>query len=256
VWVGPPALALLTIGLALDRKEARIAGLLAAVCSLALVAAMVQSRSLCTLCLLVHIGVISMAVSLAPKAVYAAGALFSLATVFTATGAWDAYSVQKGIAAFRPTPGESLPEGKVLVLFTDPECPRCRELERQWEKRPPRETILRRWCLLPHSMYRTLREAALLETARIEAPNRFEALRRETARIQPPITDEALLNAARRAGLGSEAVKWLASPSERALAAIADDQTSARELGIESLPALAELSGSGPPETRTMHLVP
>jgi hypothetical protein len=116
--------------------------------------------------------------------------------------------------------------------------------------------VLHRWTLLPHDTYRSIRACALLEMARAKSPEDYERLRQEIQQTALPLTDAALLEAAARAALGDQARAWLDDPGETALIAIAGDQTTSRELDIQSLPSLAELSGPDASGTRMLRLVP
>jgi hypothetical protein len=218
---------------------------------------MIQRHTICPVCMLVHIGVISSALTLLPGKLRAVSPLFfSLAVAFAATGGWDLFGTEQGIAIFRPRDHEAIPSGKVYVLFTDPECPRCRMVEEQIATKARTVNVLHRWTLLPHDTYRSIRACALLEMARAKSPEDYERLRQEIQRTALPLTDAALLEAAARAALGDQARAWLDTPGETALIAIAGDQTTSRELDIQSLPSLAELSGPDASGTRMLRLVP
>lgn len=253
---GPALLAALTYGLYKEAKWAKIGLVAAGVGSVALMNWMIQSRTICLVCVLVHIGTVSAAVSLVPRAGAVACLLFATGVIFTATGGWDRFASAQGTAVFRPRPREPIPEGSVYVLFTDPECERCRIIEKRIATLPSPPKILHRWSLLPHSMYRGVRAAAVFESARMRSPDAAERLRRELLSAQPPLSDAVLLAAAERAGLAAEAREWLDEPHPGALVAIDEDQATTKELGIQSLPALAELSAAGPGGVRTLRLVP
>ncbi len=255
-WGGPPALFALAYALFSERRGAKAALGVAALGSLTLAWWMIHNNTLCPVCMLIHIGVVSAALSLLPKPRALAPLFFSLAIVFAATGGWDRFGTEQGVAIFRPRGQETIPGGKVYVLFTDPECPRCRMVEDQMAAKPEPLNVLYRWTLLPHDTYRSIRAVALLEMARDKSPEAFERLRRELQKAAPPLTDTALLDAAANAALGAEAQAWLDVPAEAALISIAGDQTTSKELNIQSLPALAELSGPDPTGTRMLRLVP
>jgi hypothetical protein len=256
-WGGPVVLLALAYALFAELRWAKAALALAAVGSVTLGWWMVHRNTLCPVCMLVHIGVVSAALSLVPAKARAISPLFfSLAITFAATGGWDIFGTEQGIAIFRPRGQEVIPSGKVYVLFTDPQCPRCKLVENQIAARPQPIHILYRWTLLPQDTYRSIRACALLEMARAKSPEKFARLRQEIMQLVPPLTDAAMLDAAAQAGLGEEARGWLDDPAETALNAIAEDQTTSRELRIQSLPALAELYGPDPSGTRMMRLVP
>ncbi|MCC7230545.1 MAG: hypothetical protein IT203_09125 [Fimbriimonadaceae bacterium] len=74
--------------------------------------------------------------------------------------------------------------------------------------------------------------------------------------MPPPLTDPVLIALASKVGLEEAAKSWIANPSQQALSAIADDQSTTLELKIQTLPALAELSPPGESGQRTLRLVP
>jgi len=255
-WGGPVALFALAYALFAELRWAKAALGLAALGSLTLGWWMVHRHTLCPVCMLVHIGVLSAALSLLPKPRAASPLFFSLAITFAATGGWDLFGTEQGVAIFRPRAHEAVPSGRVYVLFTDPQCPRCKLVEERIAAKGQSVQLLYRWTLLPQDLYRSIRACALLEMARAAGPEAFERLRLELQKTAPPLTDEALLDAAARAALGTEAQGWLDSPAEAVLIAIAADQTTSEELNIQSLPALAELSGADATGTRMLRLVP
>jgi hypothetical protein len=255
-WGGPPALFGLAYALFTGRRGANAALCLAALGSMTLGGWMVHNNTLCPVCMLAHIGVLSAALSLVPKAPALSPLFFSLAITFAATGGWEKFGTEQGVAIFRPRDHEVIPSGMVYVLFTDPECPRCRMVESQMAAKPQPLNVLYRWTVLPQDTYRSMRAAALLEMARAKSPLAFETLRLALQKTAPPLTDKTLLDAAATAGLGAEAPGWLDGPAEAALIAIAGDQTTSKELNIQSLPALAELSGADATGTRMLRLVP
>jgi hypothetical protein len=255
-WGGPVVLTCLTYALHRNIKRSEIGLGAAAACSVVLVAWMILSNIICLVCIMVHIGVFGAALTLIPRPRLLAPLAFSLAIVFTATGGFDRFSVPQGTAVFRPRAGETIPDGKVFVLFTDPECGRCQLAESQIENLSVKPKLLYRWSLLPHTMYRSIRAAALVEMARIEDPDLSQSLRVALSKAPPPLTDSALLGIASKVGLGDKANAWLRSPSEAALSAITDDQSTTTELKLESLPALAELSAVDQYGQRTLRLVP
>lgn len=255
-WCGPVVLSALTY-LAHRESRWRVPAIGAAAAgSLGLIAWMITSHTVCTICMLVHIGVVSAAISLIPKSAFPSVVLFSLAIAFTATGGLERFASPQGEAIFRARPREQISPGKVFVLFTDPQCERCHLVEEQIQQLAKPPMLIRRWCLLPHSMYRSIRAATLVEMTRAKAPESLERLQDILSHAKVPLTDEVLLDAARRSGIGDKASEWLANPAEQALVAIDEDQTTARELGIQSLPALAELSEPDLTGIRTMKLVP
>lgn len=206
--------------------------------------------------MLVHIGVISATLCLLPQPKVLGLVFFTLAIAFTATGGWDRVTVTTNIGIFQGREKEEIPDGKVYVLFTDPECSRCQMTEADLAKLPQKPNVLYRWSLLPQNMYRSIRAATLLEMARIHNPKDFEKLRLELLKTSPPLNDEVLITAASKVGLGAFAKGWLEHPNERALIAIDSDQSTASALKIQSLPALAELSDADVSGTRTLKTVP
>ncbi len=255
-WAGPVVLTVLTFGAYHDKRWANIGILLTVPVSLSLIVWMVTNSSICLLCMLVHSGVLAAALCLLPKVKVVGPLFFSLAIAFTTTGGWDRFLASSDVGVFRIRDREHIPEGKVYVLFTDPECSRCQAVEKQISKMSSPPNILHRWSLLPQNLYRSIRTATILEMARIQGEAEFDRLHSEILNSPPPYDDEAILSAASKAGLGGQASKWLEHPSERALIAIEDDQTTSQELKIRSLPALAELSQPDVTGMRTMRLVP
>lgn len=255
-WSGPVVLGALIYGLAKETKWAPKALVGVACCSLLLALWMIANRTVCVTCVIVHIGTLAAALTLAPKSSAIAPCFFAVAIVFTATGGWDRFTAVQGVGIFRPRPGEEIPAGKVYVLFTDPECSRCRLAEKAIEKLESKPTVLRRWCILPQSAYRSLRAAAMVEMATISKSSKAGALATALGDAVPPLTDDVLLSAARKVGLGPEAAGWLANPLEDALISIQSDQDMAKELQIESLPALAELMPPDATGLRTLRRVP
>lgn len=253
-WGGPIVLLALTVLLYRDQKAAPYLLAGAGVASAGLVAWMFQRNTVCEVCMLVHIGVLSAALALIPRAGYAAPFLFSLAVAFSGTGGWQRLTVEQGVAMFVPRSGETVPQGKVYVLFSDPECGRCQLVEGQIAAMAAKPNVLYRWFLLPQKTYRTIRAVAMLEMARGEGA--FDRLLEKIRTATPPLDDAAIKKAAAGAGLAAKADKWLTSPDEAVLNAIGDDQQTARALGIESLPALAELSPPGPDGVRMLRRVP
>lgn len=256
VWGGPVALFALAYGLYTDRRGARVLLGAAAAGSASLAWWMVHNNTICPVCMLVHIGVLAAALSLVPRPRAISPVFFSVAVIFAATGGWDKFGTEQGVAIFRPRDNEAIPTGPVYVLFTDPQCPRCAMVEDQLAKRVPPLQVLYRWTLLPHDTYHSIRACALLEMARAQGPEPFERLRGELHKMAPPFTDPVLLEAAANAALGARARYWLDHPDEAALIAIAADQTTAEELRIQSLPALAALSPADPTGLRRLRLVP
>lgn len=255
-WGGPVALAILAFGAYKDLPWAKIASIVAAAGSLGLIGWMVNHRTVCATCALVHAGVIASALCLVPKAKFLGPAVFSLLVVFTATNGWDRFTEVRGVGIFRPRDNETIPDGKVFVLFTDPECSRCRIAEAEIAKLPNRPHLLYRWTLLPQSLYRSIRAATLLEMTRQNSPKLFVPFLEEVGRLPLPLTDSALKEAAIRVGLASAVDGWLANPSESVSIALEADRTTSEELEIQSLPALAELSRPDASGVRTLRLVP
>ena len=255
-WTGPLILLALTYGQYKNMKWGNYALGLASFGSLTLVAWMINNNLICKMCVLVHAGVFSATLSMIPRPRFIGPLFFSLCIAFTATEGWTKFTVARGLAIFRPRVNEVIPDGKVYVLFSDPECSRCHLIEDQISKLSNPPVILHRWTLLPSSMYRSIRAISMLEMARLSGAKEFELLRMEILRTPAPLVDAALLSAANRVGMGSQAKGWLESPSRAALVAIQADQANTRELNILSLPALGELSPPDVTGTRTMRLVP
>lgn len=255
-WVGPFLLAGLTYTIYKDLKWANYMLGVAAVGSLSLVAWMIRNNTICLMCILVHIGVLAATLTLIPRTKFLGPLFFSLAIAFTATDGWEKFMITSEYGIFRPRDRETIPGGKVYILFTDPECSRCQIAESQISKLENKPQIIYRWCLLPQKMYRSIRAAAMLEMARMQSAADFERLRLELFKETPPLTDAALIAIATRAGLADKVKSWLDNPTERALVAIEDDQTSALELKIQTLPALAELSEPDATGSRTIRQVP
>lgn len=255
-WLGPPILAALVYGQYVDVKWAKVGLVIAACGSSTLITWMILHNTVCIVCMLVHIGVLSAALCLIPRVKFLGPLFFSVAVVFTATDGWDRLTGSRETGIFRPRDHETIPDGTAYVLFTDPECSRCQMAEAQISRLPKPPTILHRWTLLPQNTYRSIRAIALLEMTRTNKPELFEKLRSEILRTQPPLTDSALLAAATKTGLANQAKSWLDQPSENVLIAIEGDQTTSQELKIESLPALAVLSAPDATGTRTLHRVP
>ena len=260
-WFGPLVLAGITYAQYKELRNADYALGVAAIGSLSLVFWMVSHHSICLLCMLVHIGVVSAALALGhvPKLVWVKPIpllFFSFAIAYTATGGWDQFAQSSEVGIFRPRDKEVVPAGKVYVLFTDPECSRCVMAENQIKKLATQPNILYRWTILPQNLYRSVRAAAMLEMARLDAPQQFDKLRESMIQAPPPFTDTALVTLANQVGLDSKVHDWLDHPSERALIALEDDRTTSEELKIRSLPALAELSPPDATGMRTLRLVP
>ncbi len=255
-WGGPVFLGVLVYGLYTDTKWSKYGLVAAACCSLTLIGWMISRNTICLLCMFVHIGVISAALGLLPKPKFAGILFFSLAVAFTGTGGWDRFTVTSSIGIFLARDNEKIPDGKVYVLFTDPECSRCQIAENEIAKLANKPNILYRWNLLPQNMYRSIRAATLLEMARAHDPSDFEKLRVELVKPSPPLNDDVLIKAATKVGLGALVKRWLEHPSERVLIAIESDQATAQAMKIQSLPALAELSDADITGTRTLKLVP
>jgi hypothetical protein len=255
-WFGPIILGVLTFGLYKDTKWAKIGLGIAACCSVALIAWMITHNTICLFCMLVHIGVISATLSLLPQPKFLGLLFFSTSVAFTATGGWNQLTVTSNMGIFQSRDNEQIPDGKVYVLFTDPECSRCQMLEAEIAKLPQPPKIVYRWNLLPQNMYRSIRAVTLLEMARAHNPSNFEKLRLELLKASPPLNDDVLMNAASKVGLGALAKGWLDHPSDRVLIAIEGDQATAAALKIQSLPALAELSDADASGLRTLKTVP
>jgi hypothetical protein len=255
-WGGPVVLAGLTYALYRDMGWSKMLLALAAAGSVTLLTWMLRNNAICDICVLVHLGVLSATLSLIAKPNFLGILFFSLAIAFITTGGLDQFEGQAGTAIFRPRKKEIIPSGRVFVLFGDPECTRCQMIETSIEKNSDRPQVLYRWALLPHSMYRSVRAATMMEMARIVSPANFELLRKELAHTDPPLTDDKLIEAARKSGMKGPVKEWLASPSEQALMAIDDDHSTFQELGSKSLPTLAELSPPDASGLRTLRLVP
>lgn len=255
-WLGPAITGALAVASYLDKKQVGAAIGICTLGSLALVGWMLSNNSVCKACLLVHLGVISAALTFVPKAKFLAPAVFSFVIAFVSTEGLEHYIGANAKAVFQPREAETIPDGPVYVLYTDPECSRCQMAEAAIEKLETKPNILYRWILLPQNLYRTIRAAAVLESARIESPKAFDSLRIALFTTPGPLTDEQILSAAKRAGLEQKARGWLASPDVRALTAIEGDQQYTKDLQIESLPALAMLSAPDATGTRTLVRVP
>jgi hypothetical protein len=255
-WVGPIALGILTYGLHKDLAWAKTGIAVAAIASIGLITWMLRHHTMCTLCMLTHIGVLAGAAACLPRVSKVAGPAFALAVAFTATGGWEPFTSQSGVGIFRPRDRETIPSGRVFVLFTDPECSRCHLVESQIENLRTKPSILIRWMILPQNAYRSIRAAALLESARISNDRLFQALHSDLSHQTPPLTDEVLTAMAQKHVQPGQITDWLESPPDRALVAIEEDQTTASELGIQSLPALAELSAPDRAGMRTLRRVP
>lgn len=255
-WTGPVLLAALTYGLYRDYQWARIGAGLTSLASIALIAWMLRHHTICLLCVLTHLGVLAAGVASLPRVGILSAPAFAVAIAFTATGGWEKFTLKAGVAIFRPRDRETIPPGRVLVYFSDPECSRCHLVEAQLAKLPNKPAILYRWTLLPQNLYRTMRAAALLETARLASESLFKSMRTDLASLTPPLTDSVLVAMAQKHFPARQVYVWLDDPPERALIALQDDRTTSQELGIQSLPALAELSAPDHSGTRTLRRIP
>ncbi|HLO99508.1 MAG TPA: hypothetical protein VK171_13015, partial [Fimbriimonas sp.] len=178
-WGGPVVLGALIYGVAKEAKWVPWSLGAAACCSAALFFWMISQRTVCVVCVVAHVGIISAALTLIPKSSILAPSFFALGMVFTATDGWDRFTVVQGVGVFRPRPNEVIPEGKVYVMFTDPECSRCRVAEEALDMLTSKPVVLRRWFILPQTAYRSMRAAAMIEMARITKSSKSEALWKE-----------------------------------------------------------------------------
>lgn len=255
-WLGPVATAVLAAGCYFNKPWASYALGAVSIASVGLVAWMICHHAICLVCILVHTGLIAGALTLVPRAKFLGPLFFALALVFVVTDGFERFSVSNGTAIFSPRPREVIPTGPVYVLFTDPECSRCKMVEQQIEKMPRKPAILHRWTLLPQNTYRSIRVATMLEMAKLKGAEVFDNLRRELLNRQPPYTDAVLEEAGQAAGLGDQIKTWLDFPADSVLVDIQRDETTSIELKIESLPALAELLPPDRSGTRMLRLVP
>ncbi|MBX3111770.1 MAG: hypothetical protein KF857_07145 [Fimbriimonadaceae bacterium] len=255
-WIGPPLLAALLVTTRKGWKFAALSLSGAAVVSLGLIAVMLRSGNLCPVCLAVHIGVLAAALSLLPRGVWWSSTFFGAALLFASTGGWDKLSDPVGVGVFRPRHWETVPAGDVVVLFSDPECERCRLAETRLAE-DGQITVLHRWTLLPHGLYRTMRAAVAIEAASAEfGQSKGQAFREALFAKPPPYTDEVILDAARGVGMERQCRQWLTTPPAAALQALDDDQTTSDELGVRNLPAVAQLDPPDASGSRRLHLLP
>jgi len=255
-WAGPFVTGALAVATFAEVKWASYALGLVAVASAAQVGWMVTHQQICLICILVHVGLISAALTLVPRANWLGAIFFAVSIVFVGTEGLDRFATPHGIAIFSPRAKEVVPPDPVYVLFTDPECSRCKLVEESIEKLPSKPAILHRWTLLPQNRYRTIRVAAMLEMAKLRGAAEFEKLRLALLKRQPPYTDATIEEAGAEAGLGAEVKGWLDFPADTVLIDLQRDETTSLELKIESLPALAELLPPDKSGTRMMRLVP
>lgn len=254
-WLGPVLTAILAIGCYFNKPWSGYALCSVAAISVGLVAWMVSHGAICAVCMMVHAGLIAAALTLVPRVKFLATLFFAGSVVFAVTGGFERYSTPRGTTIFSPRPREVIPAGKVYVLFTDPECSRCKMVEQQIDNMPAKPNVLYRWTLLPQNTYRSIRVATMLEMAKLKGTEFFEKLRVALLKRQPPYTDAVIEDAGQEAGLGDEIKSWLDFPADSVLIDIQRDETASIELKIESLPALAELSPPDKSGTRMLRLV-
>lgn len=250
-WAGPLLMAGLLLAVLKEWRHLQTALSTAALVSLGLVVVMLSRRAVCPACVMVHTGVVAAALTLLPRGLVLASATFVSALVFGGTGGWDKLSSAQGVALFRPRPFEPEPDAETVVVFSDPECPRCRIVEDRLAKTADLR-VLHRWVPLAHSRYRSIRVAATVESAALRDPRLGTKLRDAILAEAGPYTDDVILRAARGLGIEQDVRKWLDTPDERALAEIEDDRATAEELGVTSLPALAAVSPAAPDGSRTL----
>lgn len=249
---GPILLAALCFGLFKEVKWAPIVAIAGALAGLGLSFLMVSRGTICEICLLTHSSLIALALSFMPRAGTAVSiGAFVLGVGFTGTGGWT--NLQESIlraSVFVPRPYEApIKDGEtVYVVFSDPECSRCRLLEQDMLKGlPPGVRVVHRWNLLPHGMYRSIRAATLIESLANDDPKKAEEFRIRLTQEWQPLSDEVLLSIAKKMGLESYAKSALANPQLKLLTWISDDARMASELGFEQLPAVAKV---GPPDVQ------
>lgn len=250
-WAGPVLVGSLIFASVRAWRHTATTLAIASTVSLGLVVFMVSRRAICPACVLVHTGIVAAALTLLPRGFLAGAAVFICTLVFGGTGGWEKLSSAQGVAVFRPRSFENEPDANTVIVFSDPECPRCRVLE----ERISRATdirVLHRWVPLAHSRYRSIRVAAVVESASLRDPALGTKLRDAILSETGPYTDEVILKAASRINLDQDVRNWLDNPEEKALAALEDDRTTAEELGVTSLPALAAVSAAAPDGSRTL----
>jgi len=250
-WAGPVLVSGLLFAAARAWRHAPTALSVASIISLGLVVFMVSRRAICPACVLVHTGIVAAALTLLPRGFLAGAAVFICTLVFGGTGGWEKLSSAQGVAVFRPRSFEKPPEANTVVVFSDPECPRCRIVEERLSRATDIH-VLHRWVPLAHSRYRSIRVAVVVESAALRDPALAAKLRDAILSEPGPYTDNVILKAASSINLDQDVRKWLDKPEEKALAALEDDRTTAEELGVTSLPALAAISPPAPDGSRTL----
>lgn len=257
---GVPALVVLAVLGWNDSRWFRVAAPLAGLTSVGLSAWMLRTTLICEVCLLTHVAVVALALTAvrAKAATGAAVALFVLGVGSVGSGALDPVLE----AHARRTPlqyrvyEQAIPAGdKVVVLFSDPECTRCKREDLAVLLNPPSGVrVLHRWFLLPHSRYRTLRAAAAVEAVARSGPDREHAFRVLLARETRPLTDRVLTTLADTAGVGALVRGALAEAHPATLDAISMDEAAGTALKFTSLPAVAV--AEPPLQDGTRFLVP
>lgn len=259
---GPVALAVLFFGVMKEWKVASLGVWLAAAAGIGLVLTMIQLETFCNVCFLTHSGLIAAALTTIPVRPLGLGLatlVFASGVGFTGTGGWDKILEQRlRIASFTLRSYEKpIETERVFAIFSDPECVRCKQMEAEIIARLPEGVrVVHRWMLLPHTAYRTMRAANVVEGLSAKSLALGDRYREALYASVVPLTDPNLLAIGREIGCESDVAALLKAPGPGSLTALVDDHHAATELKIEELPSIAEV---GPPDDhglRKMRWVP
>lgn len=231
---------------------------LLAASSVATFAYMVSLEQGCSLCVALSFSFWATLISLAPGRWLG---FCSLGVVCLAGWTlFDHYTVQlrrRTVVQFERRPYEPPPYfgDERLVLFVDPACEKCRELEIRISQNVAPDSVLVRWYLLPQFAPGSLRAATVIETISELNAELGRRLRTQIARSNNKLTNETLIAIGRSLGVEEQVRRALAVPDPSILKRIARDGKIAEELRVSQVPSAFHCLSSGLGELRD-HLTP
>lgn len=240
-YIGPVALGVLCLSIYLDLKQTGAMCLVASLISASLLVWMITNNKICNACILVHTGVLACAFTRTGKEGAIVGCVgFAFSTLFSGTGGWDRY-LEKSLRTteFLKRSYEKFDSKKpIYVIYSDPECGSCQELEKLLVNIEPGTQVAHRWFILPKSRFRSLPASVLCEQVSKVNAAKGEELRREIFLRGGRMNISELKTLAGNYGFRPIAEKVLLDAPEETLASLADDQTDGMALKLEKIPSL------------------
>lgn len=235
-------LAVVSMAVALKMGSTTALGALAAgaaVVGLGLIPVMRSLGALCAPCLVVTATFVSLGLTAVPLKWLRATAIpvFAVSQFFLMWLWYDETQVVP-LIPFEPRPWEAQLVGpEAYVLFTDPNCPACKRVERDLEAYGRALPLYRRWHLIAGQPDSSLKVAAAIETLASQDPELALEVVRAVAAVEGVFEEGDLLNMEWSDAQRSSIRTALDQPSPRALTSIARDGHLAKQARVQSVPA-------------------